>query len=114
LQRSSFTPGESLSLPPNSITTLVAGQYRGTGAVQYVRPAAVRTEPARKTLTVTRRSFCLDGRLVPSPVAGRAGTGGLLLSVGLDGGGDVVDVRPTIFIIGAGLSVPLEPERGEP
>ncbi len=64
--RDSVNAGDDILLPANSITTLVAGTYRGTGDITRIaRPANIPTPPRRAPRQTARiRIYGLNGRLV--------------------------------------------------
>jgi len=61
------------SMPANSVTTLVAGKYKGTSTVGTVRQPAQAFAPAARTLPVVQRLYALDGRRVATARQGHAG-----------------------------------------
>jgi hypothetical protein len=89
LVRSSVPASGPIALPASSITSLVAGKYRGTTPVVYSRP------PIDKRVSIPAASvrvFGLDGRMVATYPADetvrRALPGGTYVRVGVDHGGN--------------------------
>jgi O-glycosyl hydrolase len=73
--------GASLSLPPSSITTLVAGTYRGSGVVaDHWQPDPARVVPTTLQDNALRSVYTLDGRLMLRRDATRVPAAGELTS----------------------------------
>lgn len=94
LQRSTVSSGSSIALPASSITTLVAGTYRGSGTHVIQEPAHRRAvDRVPRGALRSRRVFSLDGRQV---LAGSRTTGparlprGTYIRAGADTQGRVV------------------------
>lgn len=60
--RTTYQANGTLSLPGNSITTLVAGAYRNTQPVSVVRAAGV--APAVRAVDTHSRTYTLSGKCI--------------------------------------------------